>query len=145
MSSAEAGDAVLNAAVSPSMCRTPRCVRSGVSTTARSKAKVNSRELPAVCVPDGIRRLQELLEERNSHQRIVISTDDVLVSSTDAETMTAAQWGSRQRDPTRVAGRDRCTPRSSDFGEEGREYRHRTVFRVSRESARGSVYSTPRV
>ena len=43
-------------------------------------------------VPDGMRRLQEMLDQRNPQERIIISPNDVLVSSTDAETMTAAQW-----------------------------------------------------
>lgn len=43
-------------------------------------------------VPDGVRRLQEMLDQRNSQERVMISPDDVLVSSADAETMTAAQW-----------------------------------------------------
>lgn len=43
-------------------------------------------------VPDGMRRLQELLDQRNPQQRILISPDDVLISSSDADTMTAAQW-----------------------------------------------------
>src|SRR3954462_9321060 len=43
-------------------------------------------------VPDGMPRLQELLDERSPQHHIVLSTDDVLVSSADAETMSAAQW-----------------------------------------------------
>ena len=43
-------------------------------------------------VPDGLRRLQEVLDQRNSQERVLISPADVLVSSADADTMTAAQW-----------------------------------------------------
>jgi hypothetical protein len=43
-------------------------------------------------VPDGMCRLQELLDQRNLQQRLVLSPDDVLVSSADVPTMTATQW-----------------------------------------------------
>ena len=43
-------------------------------------------------VPDGMRRLQKVLDDRKSQPRIVISPADVLVNSADADTMTAAQW-----------------------------------------------------
>jgi hypothetical protein len=43
-------------------------------------------------VPDGKCRIDELLNSRNPHQRSAVLSNDVLVKSADAETVTGSQW-----------------------------------------------------
>ena len=42
--------------------------------------------------PDGPERLQVLLRQRPHYSEIVIAREDVIVTNTDADTMTAPQW-----------------------------------------------------
>ena len=96
-------------------------------------------------VPDGVSRIQEALNGRMpAGSEATVSAADVAVSSTNAETMTAAQWAAITEIRRHFAGCDRGASPSQRFVEEGSNDCC-AVLRHPRHPARRSIHGAARV